>query len=83
MNIFFFSLRVVDISDEVTDVEMSNNESEEKGAIVSEVNVAAFTKKQPNNREISRVRQSNISFVGMIFENYIEYMNFVKRNIAP
>ena len=51
----FFSLRVVDISDEMTDMEMSNNDSSDgdKGVIVSEVNLT----KRPNNKDSStRVR---------------------------
>ena len=42
---------MVDISDEVTDVEMSNNDSDEKSVIVSEVNVAAAKKKLQNNKD--------------------------------
>ena len=46
---------MVDISDEVTDVEMSNNESsDDKGVIVSEVNVTnAKRPPLPNNKDSS------------------------------
>ena len=46
---------MVDISDEMTDMEMSNNDSSDgdKGVIVSEVNLT----KRPNNKDSStRVR---------------------------
>ena len=47
-----FSLRLVDISDEIlnSDVEMSNNENEDKNVIVSEVK-AVPTAKKSNNKE--------------------------------
>lgn len=46
----------MDISDELTDMEMSNNESsEEKGVTVTEVNVAATKRQQQNNNKDSRV----------------------------
>ena len=50
-----FSLRILDISDEVTDMEMSNNKSEEKGVTVTEVNVAitAATTRKQNNKDTS------------------------------
>lgn len=48
----------MDISDELTDMEMSNNESsEEKGVTVTEVNVAATKRQQQNNNKDSRVSQ--------------------------
>ena len=49
---FHFSLRLVDISDEIlnSDVEMSNNENEDKNVIVSEVK-AVPTAKKSNNKE--------------------------------
>ena len=49
---FHFSLRLVDISDEIlnSDVEMSNNENEDKNVIVSEVK-ADTTAKKSNNKE--------------------------------
>ena len=56
--LLFFSLKVVDISDEVTDVEMSNNENEEKGVIISEVNIVTSSgKKQQQNNKDTRVSQ--------------------------
>ena len=55
---FHFSLRLVDISDEIlnSDVEMSNNENEDKNVIVSEVKTAmATTAKKSNNIKESKV----------------------------
>ena len=55
----FFSLRVVDISDEMTDMEMSNNDSSDgdKGVIVSEVNLTKRPPALQNNKDSStRVR---------------------------
>ena len=56
---FHFSLRLVDISDEIlnSDVEMSNNENEDKNVIVSEVK-AVPTAKKSNNKE-SKVWKKN------------------------
>ena len=53
-----FSLRLVDISDEIlnSDVEMSNNENEDKNVIVSEVKTTvATTAKKSNNIKESKV----------------------------
>ena len=55
---FHFSLRLVDISDEIlnSDVEMSNNENEDKNVIVSEVKTTvATTAKKSNNIKESKV----------------------------
>ena len=55
---FHFSLRLVDISDEIlnSDVEMSNNENEDKNVIVSEVKTSvATTAKKSNNIKESKV----------------------------
>jgi hypothetical protein len=54
----YFSLRVVDISDEMTDMEMSNNDSDgDKGVIVSEVSLTKRPPALPNNKDSStRVR---------------------------
>ena len=50
---------MVDISDEMTDMEMSNNDSSDgdKGVIVSEVNLTKRPPALPNNKDSStRVR---------------------------
>ena len=69
---FHFSLRLVDISDEIlnSDVEMSNNENEDKNVIVSEVK-AVSTAKKSNNKE-SKVWKKIVlkkSFMNILLES--------------
>ena len=52
---WLFSVRNMDISDEIIDIEMSNNDSDEKGVTVTEVNPSR--RQQQNNKE-PRVSQS-------------------------
>ena len=73
---FHFSLRLVDISDEIlnSDVEMSNNENEDKNVIVSEVK-AVPTAKKSNNKE-SKVWKKIIlkkSFMNILLESLHMY----------
>ena len=73
---FHFSLRLVDISDEIlnSDVEMSNNENEDKNVIVSEVK-AVPTAKKSNNKE-SKVWKKIVlkkSFMNILLESLHMY----------